>query len=75
MRVRLFTAAHDDRSGVGVIGSRLGLQRTADTFGAHTVFDRDLIDREFSQDSLNDCIKAMKLASEQLKASKGESHG
>jgi thymidine kinase len=44
MRVRLFTAAHDDRSGVGVIGSRLGLQRTADTFGAHTVFDRDLIE-------------------------------
>ncbi len=31
MRVRLFTAAHDDRAGqgasVGVIGSRLGLQR------------------------------------------------
>lgn len=39
MRVRLFTAAHDDRSGVGVIGSRLGLQRQAETFGAQTVFD------------------------------------
>lgn len=39
MKVRLFTAAHDDRSGVGVIGSRLGLQRQAETFGAQTVFD------------------------------------
>jgi thymidine kinase len=39
MRVRMFTAAHDDRSGVGVIGSRLGLQRQAETFGADTVFD------------------------------------
>jgi thymidine kinase len=39
MRVRLFTAAHDDRSGVGIIGSRLGLQRQAETFGAQTVFD------------------------------------
>jgi len=37
--VRLFTAAHDDRSGYGVIGSRLGLQRQAETFGAGTVFD------------------------------------
>lgn len=40
MVVRLFTAAHDDRAGVGVIGSRLGLQRQAETFGADTVFDR-----------------------------------
>ncbi len=39
MRIRLFTAAHDDRSGVGVIGSRLGLQRQVETFGADTVFD------------------------------------
>ncbi len=39
MRVRMFTAAHDDRSGVGVIGSRLGLNRQAETFGAGTVFD------------------------------------
>lgn len=38
MRVRLFTAAHDDRSGVGVIGSRLGLQRPVDTFGPDTEF-------------------------------------
>ena len=41
MKVRLFTAAHDDRSGVGIIGSRLGLQRQAETFGADTVFDAD----------------------------------
>ena len=39
MRVRLFTAAHDDRSGVGLIGSRLGLQRQVETFGPQTVFD------------------------------------
>ncbi len=38
MRVRMFTAAHDDRSGVGVIDSRLGLQRQAETFGPDTVF-------------------------------------
>lgn len=38
MRVRLFTAAHDDRSGAGVIGSRLGLQRAVETFGPDTVF-------------------------------------
>jgi thymidine kinase len=38
MKVRLFTAAHDDRTGVGVIGSRLGLARQAETFGADTVF-------------------------------------
>ena len=40
MRVRLFTAAHDDRMGRGLIGSRLGLTRVADTFGAFTSFDR-----------------------------------
>ncbi len=39
MRVRMFTASHDDRSGLGVIGSRLGLQRQAETFGPDTVFD------------------------------------
>jgi thymidine kinase len=39
MRVRMFTAAHDDRTGVGLIGSRLGLQRQAETFGADTQFD------------------------------------
>ncbi len=39
MRVRLFTAAHDDRAGAGVIGSRLGLQRVAETFGPDTVFN------------------------------------
>jgi thymidine kinase len=40
MRVRLFTAAHDDRAGTGIIGSRLGLQREAHTFGADTEFVR-----------------------------------
>ena len=39
MKVRLFTAAHDDRAGFGVIGSRLGLQRQVETFGPSTVFD------------------------------------
>ena len=40
MRVRLFTAAHDDRAGSGVIASRLGMARPADTFGQHTEFMR-----------------------------------
>lgn len=39
MRVRVFTAALDDRGGVSVIGSRLGLSRPAQGFGADTVFD------------------------------------
>ena len=39
MRVRLFTAAHDDRAGAGVIGSRLGLQRAVETFGPGTTFN------------------------------------
>ena len=41
MQVRLFTASHDDRSGLGIIGSRLGLQRPVETFGSQTVFDAD----------------------------------
>ena len=41
LRVRLFTAAHDDRAGQGVIGSRLGLQRPVDTFGPGTTFARE----------------------------------
>ena len=40
MRVALFTAPHDSRSGSGVIGSRLGLHRSVDTFGPDTVFSR-----------------------------------
>ena len=39
MRVRLFTAAHHDRAGAGVIGSRLGLQRAVESFGPDTVFN------------------------------------
>ena len=38
MRVLLFTAAHDNRAGMGVIGSRLGLQRQVSTFGPDTEF-------------------------------------
>lgn len=43
MQVALFTAAHDSRSGSGVIGSRLGLARAAATFGPDTVFERDAL--------------------------------
>ena len=39
MAALLFTAAHDDRAGPGLIGSRLGLTRPAATFGARTSFD------------------------------------
>ena len=38
MRVRLFTAALDVRAGKGVIASRLGLAREAETFGPDTDF-------------------------------------
>ena len=41
MKVRLMTAAHDSRAGSGVIASRLGLQRQAETFGPDTVFARE----------------------------------
>jgi thymidine kinase len=41
MRVQLFTAAHDDRGGVGTIGSRLGIARSAATFGPDTEFNAD----------------------------------
>ena len=44
MRVRLFTAAHDDRSGRGIVGSRLGLQRQVETFGPETMFDAKLLE-------------------------------
>ncbi|MBL8327768.1 MAG: thymidine kinase [Rubrivivax sp.] len=40
MRVALFTAGLDRRSGAGLIASRLGMHRTAATFGPHTVFSR-----------------------------------
>ena len=40
MEVALFTAAHDDRAGTGIIGSRLGLHRSAATFGPQTQFER-----------------------------------
>ena len=38
MTVRVFTAALDDRGGAGVIDSRLGLTRQAETFGPETAF-------------------------------------
>ena len=41
MQVCLYTAALDNRSGVGLIGSRLGLTREARTFGPDTEFRRD----------------------------------
>jgi len=43
MQVRLFTAALDDRGGPGVIGSRLGLSRRAQTFGSGTSFGLDAL--------------------------------
>jgi thymidine kinase len=43
MRVALFTAAHDDRAGTGVIASRLGLNRSTATFGPDTEFAAALL--------------------------------
>jgi thymidine kinase len=44
MAVTLYTAAVDDRAGPGVIASRLGLSRSARTFGPDTVFRRTHLD-------------------------------
>lgn len=38
MKVVLYTAAHDDRAGIGRIGSRLGITRDALTFNVDTKF-------------------------------------
>ena len=48
MRVLLFTAALDNRSGAGVIASRLGLARQVPTFGPETVFERGLIEGDIA---------------------------
>jgi len=48
MRVALFTAALDERGGAGVIGSRLGLHRSAATFGPGTVFSREALPAELA---------------------------
>lgn len=45
-RVLLFTAAIDDRSGLGCIASRLGLQRQAGVFDADTNFFAQLVDEK-----------------------------
>ena len=48
-RVALFTASIDNRSGeAGVIESRLGVRRPAETFDAQTVFDERLVDTSVS---------------------------
>lgn len=39
----LLTAAIDHRMGVGVIGSRIGLRRNAETFDENTVFTADFL--------------------------------
>ena len=36
MQTMLFTAAHDDRAGVGLIGSRIGLESAANVYHAET---------------------------------------
>ena len=46
MRVLLFTAALDNRTGVGVIASRLGIRRHVATFGPDTSFEREHIDAD-----------------------------
>lgn len=44
MKVRLFTAALDVRAGKGVVASRLGIARDAETFGPDTDFVRSHLD-------------------------------
>ncbi len=48
MKVRVFTAAHDDRAGSGVVASRLGLAREAATFGPDTEFVRAHFDTDLA---------------------------
>ena len=48
MHVALFTAALDERGGPGVIGSRLGLHRSAATFGPGTAFSRQALPAELA---------------------------
>lgn len=48
MTVRLFTAALDMRAGKGVIASRLGLARDAQTFGPDTEFVRNHLDADIA---------------------------
>ena len=48
MTVRLFTAALDDRAGKGVIASRLGLARDAETFGPDTEFVRSWLGEDLA---------------------------
>jgi thymidine kinase len=48
MKVRLFTAALDTRAGKGVIASRLGIAREAETFGADTEFVRNHLDGDIA---------------------------
>ncbi|ABD72071.1 thymidine kinase (plasmid) [Rhodoferax ferrireducens T118] len=46
MAVELYTAALDTRAGLGVIRSRLGIERGASTFNADTVFDHRILERD-----------------------------
>ncbi|MEP7101726.1 MAG: thymidine kinase, partial [Burkholderiales bacterium] len=50
MAVRLFTAALDVRAGKGVISSRLGLARDAETFGPDTEFVRSHLTDDVKRD-------------------------
>ncbi len=44
MSVKLFTAKVDDRHGIGIIHSRLGIERTALTYDQSTSFDSSLLE-------------------------------
>ena len=46
MAVKLFTAGVDDRHGVGIIHSRLGIERSALTYDQSTSFDKGILDRD-----------------------------
>lgn len=46
MQIKLYTAELDTRHGVGVIRSRLGIERQALTYNKSTLFDSHLLDAE-----------------------------
>lgn len=55
MAVELYTAALDTRAGLGVIRSRLGIERSASTFNADTVFDHRVLESDTACLLIDEC--------------------
>ncbi len=66
MAVALYTAALDTRAGEGVISSRLGIERSASTFNANTVFDRRVLEHDTACLLIDECQFLQPLQARQL---------